>query len=109
MTTRAEQLADKEIGDRVKAIRNWRGLTQANLVEKMELGWHFSTLAKIETGERALRVREMPKLATALGLTVSEFFSCDAPNLAREARLEELRLKMSALEDEYQRLQDQGH
>lgn len=45
--------------------RKSAGLTQAQLAEKLGTGWHQSTVAAVETGQRKIDVLEFVKIAEA--------------------------------------------
>jgi len=64
------------VGPLVRELREKEGLTQAELVVKLNLlGWDLSrdTLAKIEAQIRWVADFEMVKLASSVGLNPSEF------------------------------------
>ena len=64
------------VGPLVRELREKMGLTQAELVVKLNLlGWDLSrdTLAKIEAQIRWVADFEMVKLAASVGLDASEF------------------------------------
>lgn len=65
----------------VRAERARRGLTQAELSERM--GWARSTASDVETGARSILAHELPALCEALGTTLAK--------LLREAPEGELR------------------
>lgn len=58
------------IGERIKIIRNNRGLTQRDLASKVGYN-HHSTLARIETGEVEITHSKLVQFAKALGVSVS--------------------------------------
>jgi transcriptional regulator with XRE-family HTH domain len=63
------------VGPIVRELREKKGLTQAQLIAKLNIaGWDLSrgTFAKIEAQVRCVTDYEMPVLATALGLTGPE-------------------------------------
>jgi transcriptional regulator with XRE-family HTH domain len=55
------------------ASRREKKLTQEDLAAK--LGWHRSTVAKIETSERRLDVVEFIQIAKGLGVDPEQLFS----------------------------------
>ena len=61
---RTEVLSKKEIGQRIRAIREERGLSQVELAEV--LGTYQTVVSAIERGVRGLTVQQVVKLATAL-------------------------------------------
>ena len=58
---------------RIKEIRESKGMTQAELVEKA--GVARATIWKLETGEEEVTTsRTLAKIADALGVTIGELF-----------------------------------
>ena len=53
--------------------RKQAGLTQAQLAEKLGSGWHQSTVASMENGQRKIDVLEFLKLSEAIGFDPAEF------------------------------------
>ncbi len=53
---------------RVKSEREARGLTQRKFAEM--LGWHWTTAAKVENGQRSVRVDEAAMIADLFGLSL---------------------------------------
>ena len=47
--------------------RKQAGMTQAQLAEKLGSGWHQSTVASMENGQRKIDVLEFLKLAEVIG------------------------------------------
>lgn len=82
-----EQMAadvSRRLGDRLRFLREARGLTQEQLGEKAGITWHF--VSSIERGRRGGAMETLAKLAAALDLTLSELFvGIDKP-LPREAK-----------------------
>ncbi len=86
------------IGERLRAIRRERGMTQAELADL--LGTHFTSVSQMERGLRGITVQQLIKLSTALGVTPNDvLLSGPPPNpvsrrksrvLKRLQRLEEL-------------------
>jgi len=60
-------LSKKEIGQRVRAIRQERGISQVELAAA--LGTYQTTISAIERGVRGLTVQQVVKLAAALGVS----------------------------------------
>jgi transcriptional regulator with XRE-family HTH domain len=52
--------------------RKQAGLTQAQLAEKLGSGWHQSTVASMENGQRKIDVLEFLKLSEAIGFDPAE-------------------------------------
>jgi transcriptional regulator with XRE-family HTH domain len=60
-------LARDSVGQRVRALRQERGLTQDDLAGRLELG--KSAVSRIESGERGLAASELAVLAGLLGIS----------------------------------------
>ena len=52
--------------------RKQAGLTQAQLAEKLGSGWHQSTVASMENGQRKIDVLEFLKLSETIGFDPAE-------------------------------------
>lgn len=63
----------KEVGGRIRTLRQARGLTQVDLAETLEITQ--SNLSAIERGVRGLTVHQVVKLAHALRSTTDEILS----------------------------------
>ena len=70
------------IGERIKLIREIRGLTQAELCQK--LGWHKSSLSRIEQDKVQPRKSTIRKISNALNVSYSQLIGVD--NLSHENR-----------------------
>jgi transcriptional regulator with XRE-family HTH domain len=69
---------DEEIGRAVLAGRQKAGILQEELSErlaKMGLNWSRVTISKVERGERSVRATEIPAVAQALDMEVSDLFT----------------------------------
>jgi len=53
--------------------RKQAGMTQAQVAEKLGNGWHQSTVASLENGQRKVDVLEFLKIAEAIGFDPAEF------------------------------------
>lgn len=62
------EMTDKELGTRIKRLREQRRLTQAALGQ--ELGIDQSTVSRIEDGARSLTARELAAASTVFGVTI---------------------------------------
>ena len=60
----------EETGKRIKAIREKKGLTQAEVAEKA--GIHYNYFARVERGEVNPRIPIIEKIAKALGVKSSD-------------------------------------
>jgi len=72
---------DMQVGRKVAAIRQGKGWTQSELVQRMHglrpQAWHQQTVTKVESGGRPLKFREAVDLAAALEVDVEELFGPD--------------------------------
>lgn len=65
--------ADERLGANVRALREGKGIAQAELARLMSAAghpWHQSTVARAEAGRQAVRASEAEALARILGTTV---------------------------------------
>lgn len=71
------------VGGKVRKYREARGMSQRHVVEVLNadhnLGWHQTTLAKTESGERPLRLSEAIVLADVFGVPVESLSPLAAP------------------------------
>ena len=63
---------NRKLGERLKKIRLEKGMSQGDIAKK--LGVHRSYISGIERGIRNPTVKNVEKLADALGVDVSELF-----------------------------------
>lgn len=63
---------NKKIGEKLKKIRTQKGMSQGDIAKK--LGVHRSYISGIERGIRNPTVKNMERLADALGVDVSALF-----------------------------------
>ncbi|WP_374303811.1 helix-turn-helix transcriptional regulator [Ferrovibrio sp.] len=77
-------------GQRLKALRIERGISQSELAEK--IGKADDTVSKIETGTTSTRISTAFEIADALGTSFLDLFDWVAPRklTAEEVRQEEL-------------------
>ena len=75
-----------ELGQKIRNMRQRRGLTQEELAEKVDISQR--TLSGIETGENFITAETLDKLADALETTFEEIFATnhykEVPILVRE-------------------------
>jgi len=64
---------EQKLGDRVRELRQTRGISQEDLAFKS--GMHRTYLGGIERGERNPTLKNIAKLAKALGVSLPELFS----------------------------------
>jgi SOS-response transcriptional repressor LexA len=67
-----------DIGKRIHQLRKMRGITQAQLGQQLNLTQN--TISNIEKAFRRVPTEELPKFAQALGVTVAQLVSEEAPN-----------------------------
>lgn len=59
-------------GSRVRQIRKARGWTQEELARRAEVGWKY--LGTVERGERNLTLKNIERIARALGVDIGQLF-----------------------------------
>ncbi len=62
----------KKIGNRIKAIRALKGLSQKTLAYDSDLDRSY--IANVENGQRNISIVNIEKIATALQVSLQEFF-----------------------------------
>lgn len=73
-----------DIPTRIRELKEARGLTSYRLSKTSGVSQTY--LREIESGTKQPTVEIIEKLATALGLTLSEFFSEEPPELTADQR-----------------------
>lgn len=63
----------RRIGERVRALRTGRGLTQLRLAERS--GISRPSIANVEAGRQNVSLRQLCALAAAFGVTVEDLLS----------------------------------
>jgi transcriptional regulator with XRE-family HTH domain len=71
------ETTDKELGARIKALREQRQMTQAAFGKAFEIDQ--STVSRIEDGTRPLTARELASASSALGVTIGALLDEEAP------------------------------
>jgi transcriptional regulator with XRE-family HTH domain len=66
-------VTSRDIGLKIKALRQQAGLSQEKLAEMM--GLTFQSIQKYESGQTTLSVIKLQQVAEALKVSVTEFFS----------------------------------
>jgi transcriptional regulator with XRE-family HTH domain len=69
------KLSRKEIGQRITDLRKLKGLSQADLADRLKIS--RPSLAQIELGNRGVDALELQKLSIILGFSLDEFMSVD--------------------------------
>lgn len=69
------KLSRKEIGQRITDLRKLKGLSQADLADRLKIS--RPSLAQIELGNRGVDALELQKLSIILGFSLDEFMSID--------------------------------
>ncbi|MEQ1809135.1 MAG: helix-turn-helix transcriptional regulator [Terricaulis sp.] len=89
-STRSAGSLDLEIGERIRASRHARNITQQDLAG--QLGITFQQLQKYESGANRVSASRLSDIATALGVAITEFLpgvgshsgqTISAPDLAK--------------------------
>lgn len=64
-------MTDEKISRKIKALRKTRGMTQEQLAEK--LGVQRATVSNYEIGRRSPHIKELERIASALGVSLEYF------------------------------------
>lgn len=67
-----------DIAKRIKQIRESKGLTAKEVISAVDMG--AAMYSRIETGKTEPSISTLEKIAKALGVGLSDFFSDDEPN-----------------------------
>lgn len=65
----------KKLGERIRELRKWRGLSQEKLAAKA--GLHFTYIGDIERGKRNVAIENVSKIAKALEIELADLFRPD--------------------------------
>jgi len=65
----------KKLGERIRELRKWRGLSQEKLAAKA--GLHFTYIGDIERGKRNVAIENVSKIAKALEIELADLFKSD--------------------------------
>lgn len=68
----------ERIGKRIRFIRESRGLSQKDLACSADLDRSY--IASVENGYRNISIINIEKIARAMQVTLSDFFTCDEFN-----------------------------
>lgn len=83
------KLSKKEIGERVRELREERGLTQAELGELLDLTQ--SNISAIERGDRGVTIHQAVRVARMLRVSVDELLTGNKPSEEQPARIQDRR------------------
>jgi len=72
----AEPDVRRRVGLRIKELRAERGVSQESLA--YAIGMARTYLAEVEAGKRNVSVINLERIATGLGVTLSEFFGASS-------------------------------
>jgi len=70
-----DMVSSREIGLKIKLLRQQAGLSQEKLAEMIFLS--FQQVQKYENGQTTLNILKLQQIAKALKVSVSDFFSSD--------------------------------
>jgi len=83
-----KELSQKQVGQRIAALRKMKGLSQDNLAKRVQIS--RPSLTQIELGNRSVDVLELHKLSSVLEFSLDEFmsedFSVSSELMVREER-----------------------
>jgi transcriptional regulator with XRE-family HTH domain len=93
--------ADRLFGERLRALREERGMSQQTLVALLvDLGissWHQTTVGKVEVGTRSVRLAEAIAVAAVFDMTVDELLEDPDSEHSRSRRARQLLARGSEL------------
>lgn len=68
-------MISKQIGQRIRELRNAKGISQEQL--GLEVGLHRTYIVSVENGKRNISIVALSKIWTGLGITPKKFFDSD--------------------------------
>jgi transcriptional regulator with XRE-family HTH domain len=74
MSEKRVMIVQQAIGQRLRALRQQKGLTQQELASKIQGKVDYSYLGKIERGEQLPSLKMLERLSHALAVPLSSFF-----------------------------------
>ncbi|MGG4501295.1 helix-turn-helix domain-containing protein [Paenibacillus polymyxa] len=96
----------KQIGTRIRAIRNAKGLTQQKLADIASLDYRY--IGALERGERNFSIDTLEKVLTALNVSISELMFSEehmtADEMIRQEAIDEFVALTSRLNEEQIRI-----
>jgi transcriptional regulator with XRE-family HTH domain len=90
MTRRGGDPRDAEIGQRVRALRLQRGLSQTELGNLIDVT--FQQVQKYEKGANRISAGRLQRIGEVLGVPVAHFFAAHEPNSASSGAGPEIEL-----------------
>jgi len=105
----------ENIGRKIKTMRKRLNLSQEDLAKRVNSSWHRQTLGDIENNKRELKAWELAKIATALGVELSDFLHPKAIKKSaicwrnKPENFQELEVKFIKKCQYYQTLEDLLH
>lgn len=73
------------VGGRIRVVREAQGMSQQDVADQVAdhgVRWHQTTVAKVEAGERELRLSEAVAVADVLGVEVAVLVGADHDDTA---------------------------
>lgn len=101
-------VTDKGIGLAIQAGRQHAGILQSELSERLwirGLTWSQATISKVERGDRPVRATELPVVADALDMDVTDLFTPWESGL--QLRLRDAARRERQLEEEFKTVQQE--
>jgi transcriptional regulator with XRE-family HTH domain len=95
---------DREFGRRMRRQRERQDMPQQHIALVLEamygIRWHQTTVGKVETGERGIRLAEAVAVAQTLGMPLDDLVYGDADTERKRERLERAALELIRLRDQ---------
>jgi transcriptional regulator with XRE-family HTH domain len=82
-----DAVAEIDVGERLRAIRQWRRCTLRTVAERSGLSESF--LSQVERGRSSASIGSLRRIAEALGVTVADLFEPSGPPRPRVLRRDE--------------------
>ena len=93
----------KEIGAKIKRLRQKKGLTQEKLAEQVNISTF--TLIGIETGKNFMTAQTMEKIIECLGVSLDELFSAEHLRPTNEL-LEDIHRIVNEIKDDRDKVEE---
>lgn len=91
---------DNSFGNRIKELRNLRGLTQESLAEQCNVS--TTSLSRWELGQRLPNLKNQRKLAEILNVSIDDFYIELSRSLPQNVVLNEILLECQKLDHDEQ-------